>query len=200
MTVLILLLLAVPAFALTLYPLFRPKPQATAVRSARDEEVADLHSRRDATYEALNDLKLEYQSGGLSERDYHDLEGKYQDRAFALMKRLDSATAPGGVEDEIEKQVLRLRKVKKETSDAGAPGGTEDEIEKQIMRLRKVKTEGGGASVCPSCKAATRPGDRFCPGCGADLLPLPLACPSCKAEYQKGDRFCSKCGTSLAKV
>ncbi|MDP2744005.1 MAG: zinc ribbon domain-containing protein [Dehalococcoidia bacterium] len=198
MTVFVLLLLAVPAFALTLYPLFRPKPQVTTVRSARDEEVADLHSRRDTTYEALNDLKLEYQSGGLSERDYRDLEGKYQDRAFALMKRLDSATAPGGVEDEIEKQIMRLRKVKKETSETTSPqAGAGDEVENQIMRLRTMKRETSGASLCPSCKAVTRPGDRFCPGCGADLLPQPLACPGCKAEYQKGDRFCSKCGARL---
>lgn len=149
MTVLILLLLVVPAFALTLYPLFRAKLQVPIAsgRSARDEELADLHSRRDATYEALNDLKLEYQSGGLSERDYRDLEGKYKDRAFALMKRLDSATAPGGVEDEIEKQVLRLRKVKKE-SDASLIPET---------------------LACPSCKAEYQKGDRFCSRCGTKL-------------------------------
>src|SRR3989304_10454428 len=111
MTVLVLLLLAVPAFALTLYPLFRPKPQVSTVRSVREEELADLHSRRDSTYEALKDLEFEYQSGGLSERDYRDLEAKYKDRAIALIKRLDSAVAPGGAEDEIERQVPGARGV-----------------------------------------------------------------------------------------
>jgi hypothetical protein len=170
MTFWLILLLAVPAFLFTLYPLLRPRPQANLLPTAGDEELEDLHARRDAAYEALKDLEFEFQSGGRSEKDYRDLEQKYKDRAISVLQRLDSMTAPSGIEEEIESQVLKLRKGK----DA-ATEGTE----------------------CSECGTASRPEDRFCTRCGASLYPEPLVCPGCQTEFQKGDRFCAQCGARL---
>jgi class 3 adenylate cyclase len=48
--------------------------------------------------------------------------------------------------------------------------------------------------VCESCGRATKPGARFCTGCGASLAPR---CPACGAESEPDGRFCPACGASL---
>ncbi len=49
----------------------------------------------------------------------------------------------------------------------------EDEIERQIQQLRKVreeKPEIGGRTLCPKCGAQCDPKDSFCRNCGASLI------------------------------
>ncbi len=47
---------------------------------------------------------------------------------------------------------------------------------------------------CPSCGKASRPGARFCSGCGGALAPR---CPECGAEAEAGAQFCDACGARL---
>ncbi len=53
-----------------------------------------------------------------------------------------------------------------------------------------------GLSVepCSSCRASIRPGQRFCPQCGARLA---LVCAYCGRPSPCGDKFCGHCGTLL---
>lgn len=219
---LMLFVLAALAFAITLYPLYRSRLQVTPALSSQEEDLRDLHARRDAAYEALKDLEADWQSGGLSEQDYRDLEHKYKTRAVSILKSIDELARTGVVrkeDDEIERRVAQLRRPAGVLQQAGT---VEDEIEKRVAQLKqgaavrprpasaRGNEEGGGAhlgeakgsaalSNCPRCKAEVRPGVRFCVKCGlnlADLKPVPL-CPGCKKEYQKGDRFCARCGTTL---
>src|SRR5215204_3160832 len=47
---------------------------------------------------------------------------------------------------------------------------------------------------CPSCRAQTPQGKRFCIECGA---PLPLPCPSCGGLNPPSAKFCGDCGAKL---
>ena len=47
---------------------------------------------------------------------------------------------------------------------------------------------------CASCGHISRPGVRFCTGCGASL---PTACPACGETAYPGERFCGACGSPL---
>ncbi len=49
---------------------------------------------------------------------------------------------------------------------------------------------------CPSCRAATQEGSKFCNQCGAAL---PARCLSCGHENTPGAKFCSECGATLAR-
>jgi class 3 adenylate cyclase/tetratricopeptide (TPR) repeat protein len=52
----------------------------------------------------------------------------------------------------------------------------------------------GVTMACRSCGTETKPGQRFCTGCGA---PLPAICRGCGAENPATARFCGQCGTPL---
>jgi hypothetical protein len=45
-----------------------------------------------------------------------------------------------------------------------------------------------------TCGRATKPGARFCGGCGASLA---RRCPACGAQSEPDTRFCEACGASL---
>lgn len=47
---------------------------------------------------------------------------------------------------------------------------------------------------CPTCRAESASGKRFCADCGATL---PVRCPKCRAESPPGKAFCADCGAPL---
>ena len=48
--------------------------------------------------------------------------------------------------------------------------------------------------ACRNCGTETKPGQRFCTGCGA---PIALTCRSCGGENPAASRFCGHCGSAL---
>ncbi len=154
MTIFIALVLTVLTFAFITYPLF--KRRSRSVDSVEDEKLLELHSKRDTTYSMLKELEFDFQSGILTGEDYRDLEAKYKRKAVSLLKDIDGLEKDTGVEEQIEKQVLELRK-KEDT--------IEEEAEREIMELRQQ----GKRSFCNQCGAKYREDDRFCSSCGASL-------------------------------
>ncbi len=167
MIVVVVLLLTVLTFAFVAYPLF--KQRSRSVASTQDEKLQELHSKRDTTYSMLKELEFDFQSGILTDEDYHDLETRYKRKAISLLRDTDVLEKDTSVEEELEKQVLELRRSQgspysRPTGETGKDTGVEGEIEKQILELRRSKG---------------------------------LFCPQCGVRYQEGDRFCFRCGTSL---
>jgi hypothetical protein len=154
MTIFITLLLAVLSFAFIVYPLLRQQPRSA--ESVEDEKLRELRSRRDTTYSMIKELEFDFQSGILTEEDYQDLEARYKGKAVSILRDSDALEKGIGVEDEIEKQVLKLRR------DKGP--GKEDEIEQQVLELR-----GTHRQFCPQCGAKHEESDLFCSSCGTRL-------------------------------
>ncbi len=110
MTVFVAVVLTVLAFVFIAYPLF--KRRSRSVGSSQDEKLQELHSKRDTTYSMLKELEFDYQSGILSEEDYRDLEGRYKRKAISILRNVDDLGKGSNVEEEIERQVLELRRDK----------------------------------------------------------------------------------------
>ena len=108
MTVIITLLLTIAAFAAVAYPYLKRKPTPMAING--DEKAQELHFKRDAAYSMLKELEFDFQSGILSREDYSDLEARYKTKAVSILKKLDGLQEDSSPEDEIEKQVQRLRR------------------------------------------------------------------------------------------
>ena len=72
------------------------------------------------------------------------------------MRDIDKLEKAPEVEDEIEKQVQKLRR--------GKSTSVDDELEKEIIELRR-----GKGRFCPRCGARCQEDDRFCSHCSASL-------------------------------
>ncbi len=110
MTIFVAVVLTVLTFAFVAYPLF--KQRLRSVDLAEDEKFQELHSRRDTTYSMLKELEFDFQSGILTEEDYRDLEARYKGKAISILRGIDDLAEGSEVEEEIEKQVLELRRGK----------------------------------------------------------------------------------------
>lgn len=110
MTVFVAVALAVLTFAFVTYPLL--KRRARLVGSAEDDKLRELSSKRDTTYSMLKELEFDLQSGILTEEDYQDLEVRYKRKAISILRDIDDSEKGTEVEEEIEKQILELRRGK----------------------------------------------------------------------------------------
>lgn len=154
MTVFVVLLLTVLAFAFIAYPLLRQR--LPSVAAIEDEQLLELHSRRNTTYSMLKELEFDKESGILSEEDFQDLETRYKGKAISILRGIDDLGKGTEVEDEIENQVQQLRR--------GRSSPVDDELEKEVLSLRRSK-----GSFCPQCGVGSQEGDRFCSRCGTRL-------------------------------
>jgi len=110
MTVFVALVLTVATFAFITYPLLKQK--SPSVDSVEDEKLQELRSNRDTTYSMLKELEFDFQSGILTGEDYRDLEARYKRKAISLLRDINDLEKGSGVEEEIERQVLELRRSK----------------------------------------------------------------------------------------
>lgn len=166
MTVVVALILAALAFVIIAYPLFRQRPSPT--EPVEDDRLLQLHAERDAVYSAIKELEFDFKSGSLSAKDYHDLEASYKRKAISYLKDIDDWEKGSGIEDEIERRVMEMRRTKKDIAGSEEGGKVEDEIEGEVMRLRQAG-DGPAAGACPECGAEYPEDWRFCPQCGTKL-------------------------------
>jgi len=169
MTLFITLVLTIAAFIFIIYPFFRHKLASTD--PSGDEILDELRSERDTTYSMLKELEFDYQSGILTEDDYKDLEARYKRKAISTLRQLDEAARSDNSdadsasedEDEIEKQVRKLRgQAKKESAAAKPSGATKPAATAETGSTAKSK-------FCTECGAQAEDEDKFCSNCGSKL-------------------------------
>ena len=142
------LVLVIVTFAFIALPFFRQKRHALPSASPKDTRLEVLNSQRNTTYSMLKELEFDYESGILTEEDYHDLQSRYRDKAITILKGIDGVAAADDVPGK------------------NTDGDTliDDEIEKMVADLRR-----GNVKTCPRCQTKIREGGRFCHSCGAPL-------------------------------
>jgi ribosomal protein S27AE len=110
MIIFVAVLLTVLTVAFVGYPFFRQGSPSSD--SAEDKKLRELRSKRDTTYSMLKELEFDFQSGILTDEDYRDLEARYKRKAVSILKDMDDLGKGADVEEEIEKQVQKLRSSK----------------------------------------------------------------------------------------
>lgn len=167
MTAFFAVVLTMATFAIVVYPFFRQRSRV--VDLVDNKELRELRSKRDTAYSMLKELEFDYHSGILTEEDYRDLEEKYKTKAIAILGELDASETGTEGEDEIEKQVRKLRRAKVQprpqvSQRAKRDTAVEAEVEREILALRQQK-----GRFCTQCGTRYEEGDRFCSNCGANL-------------------------------
>lgn len=57
-----------------------------------------------------------------------------------------------------------------------------------------------GKTICPECGTKTDSENKFCPGCGTQLIPDPVVpglCKKCGTQNPEDFNFCGNCGNKL---
>ncbi len=175
MTIFVAVLLTALSLFFIAYPLFKQK-WSLAVPD-EDEKFKELHSRRDTTYSMLKELEFDYQSGILTEEDYHDLESRYKRKAISILKDADDLEKGGGRGGDVEEPVVKVRQARSSSLDR--------EVEEEVLKLRQSKGSSVESEVEEEVLKLRHAKGKFCPQCGI--------------KSQEDDRFCSSCGAKLSK-
>jgi cytochrome c-type biogenesis protein CcmI len=93
--ILAIIVLALPALAFILWPLWRKHqaPAGTFLLPSPQDRRDELTEEKRALYRALSELTFDHQAGHLSEDDYTALRNRYEARAAQLLKELDALEA-----------------------------------------------------------------------------------------------------------
>src|SRR5437867_13091495 len=52
--------------------------------------------------------------------------------------------------------------------------------------------------TCPKCQSEVGQGTKFCPNCGASMVPAMVTCSQCGTKAPAGTKFCPECGQKLS--
>lgn len=86
------LAIALPALALVLWPLVRPRAgtAAAAGGDAGADPRLELAEERDTIYRALKELAFDHETGLIEDDDYQELRARYEGRAAEVLRALDA--------------------------------------------------------------------------------------------------------------
>ena len=147
MTIDVLMILFV-ALGLTVFvvsPLFRQQV-GDAVRGTESREIEQLTLHKETVYTAIRDLDFDFQTNKVDDQDYRELRHQLEAEAIDLLRHIDAVDPTARLGDEIERQILAMR--------------------------RKPRTPDGRQSPrgrCVACRAVLQGDEKFCPYCGHAL-------------------------------
>lgn len=117
------------------------------------DPLSELGARRDSVYEAIRDLRFDYQVGKVSEADFQIFDGQLKSQAVGVLKQIDELNAAESDPDldaRLEAEIVALRR------NGHSPAAARAET-------------GAAAGFCAKCGNKLKAGDRFCGKCGAML-------------------------------
>src|SRR5262249_5960958 len=125
-------------------PLVRRAPSKSHGRE-HNSEVESLVLQKEMLYVAIRDLDFDFQTRKVDPQDYGELRRQLEGEAIHILRQLDAVDPRVVFDNEIERQVIGLR------------------------RHRTSTARGSGQGVCPSCGTSLERDDNFCPACGQAL-------------------------------
>ncbi len=86
------------AVAAIAFPLLREREDPDSVEIMEDldtvtDPLVDLEARRDAIYQAIRELRFDYDVGKVSETDYNIFDTQLKAQAVAVLKEIDALQA-----------------------------------------------------------------------------------------------------------
>ncbi len=109
----VILVVAVVAFVV--YPLIRPQRSPLDGASSQSEE---LLRRRDRVYTELRELEFDHRVGKVTDEDYAEAREQLETEAARILQAIDVELK--AIDDEIERQVRRLREGRRACPACGA--------------------------------------------------------------------------------
>jgi len=139
-------------------------------RTAREDRLTELATRKEAALAAIKDIEFDHQMGKLSAEDFRALRDRYKAEAIALLKAIDELNGKNRPEPRPGSP-----------SPEGLRGDRDDREEVPGTAERPRGSGRVDRQPQPAVAEASHP--RFCAKCGQPVI--------------RGDRFCSYCGFRL---
>jgi hypothetical protein len=187
---LIALVLSLGALAYVVWPLLKPGPAPILVE---DDRLTELLGRKDAVLKAIKDLEFDYQVGKLSEEDYQLYDQRLRRQAVGLLQQIEQvAPLSAGLDNALEQEILRRRRVADAPAAAAGAAGT------KLPAVAPVRAAPVPVSAGPVSVAATA-----APVAVAEMVTGPVTGPVSDPQGMEGIngggtlRFCTNCGHKL---
>ncbi|MFQ6067896.1 MAG: c-type cytochrome biogenesis protein CcmI [bacterium] len=115
MTAILMVFISLATAVLIVYPLIKRRSN-TPKKNKASNELRDFVQKKESVYANLKELEFDYLTGKLSRQDYEGLRSELESIAVSLLKKADRVkeekVREKTIEEEIELEVLRLRKKK----------------------------------------------------------------------------------------
>jgi cytochrome c-type biogenesis protein CcmI len=115
MTAILMIFISLAAVVFIIYP-FIKRQNNTPKENKTNNELRDLVLKKKSVYASLKELEFDYRTGKLSRQDYEGLRSDLESIAVSLLRQADRAKEEKDrqktIEEEIELEVLKLRKKK----------------------------------------------------------------------------------------
>jgi len=129
-----------------------------------DDDLDELYAQRDAIYEALKELKMDYETGKISEEDYRQFSTKLKRQAADILRKIDEfPTMEAGIIQQLEQRIAEIRQSLPQMQTVPSPMSAAATVS------LSSQDASSGPRFCTQCGAPLRPGDRFCSQCGAPV-------------------------------
>lgn len=99
--------LALPALAFVLSPLYRPAAEQSVAALPHAVEETSASEQEQAARSALQEVELDYQLGNIAEADYRRLRQRYMRRALVSLK--ERYQREQEIDEQIEEQLRSMK-------------------------------------------------------------------------------------------
>lgn len=149
------------AAAAIAFPLLQERDDPESVEIMEDlaavsDPLVELEAQRDAIYQAIRELRFDFEVAKVSETDYNIFDKQLKDQAVAVLKQIDAlqaAEANPELDARLEAEIAALRHV-----NGSGP--------LKPVQHEPIPAGAGEISFCPQCGTKVQMGDRFCGKCG----------------------------------
>jgi hypothetical protein len=135
----------------------------------------ELLAQKEAILAQIQVIEFDYETGTLPEQEYKQQRRQLVAEAAEILERLDNVpgtaetTSTGGVDNEIEAAVARLRQRQPHPAAAPAPQKAAPPAPIPAAAEKPVLVN-GQVKFCAQCGQAVEEGDKFCAYCGHKII------------------------------
>ncbi len=137
-------LIGLAAVAFVIYPFLKGENSIVEEKEAEDG-LGDIVLGKESVYAGLKEVEFDYQTGKLSREDYEELRSDLESMALSLLKKADRTKEEKDkhktIGEEIELEVLKVRKKKGLSSHKERGGGKRDTKEETAGGLNNDRKE-----------------------------------------------------------
>jgi hypothetical protein len=171
-------MISMVALAYVLWPILRRAPAPVLIG---DDRLTELLARKDAVLASIKELEFDYYVGKVSKEDFERFNKRLRHQAIVLLQQIEKvAPEIAGLNDRMEREVVRLRKTKDRRSESSTDGivpASTKPFKPVVRPNQETMSTKGSARSCTNCGNPLDSAYKFCGHCGLPIAAVVTASP-----------------------